>query len=89
MHDYKPQAQKTRSEKLLQSFAQTRLGGRLFITVFPAIDGKRRQMRAPIAAEGEERERLWQMVCDNYTGYATYQRRARGRVIPVIALQPR
>ena len=38
MRDYKPQAQKTRIEKLLQSFAQTPLGGRLFITVFPAID---------------------------------------------------
>ena len=38
MRDYKPQSQKTRVEKLLQSFAQTPLGGRLFITVFPAID---------------------------------------------------
>jgi deazaflavin-dependent oxidoreductase (nitroreductase family) len=38
VRDYKPQAQKTRIEKLLQSFAQTPLGGRLFITVFPAID---------------------------------------------------
>jgi hypothetical protein len=38
VRDYKPQAEKTRVEKLLQSFAQSRLGGRLFITVFPAID---------------------------------------------------
>ncbi|MGZ4198095.1 MAG: nitroreductase family deazaflavin-dependent oxidoreductase [Solirubrobacteraceae bacterium] len=38
MRDYKPQAEKTRVEKLLQSFAQTPLGGKLFITVFPAID---------------------------------------------------
>ena len=38
VRDYKPQAQKTRFEKLMQSFAQTRLGGKLFITVFPAID---------------------------------------------------
>jgi deazaflavin-dependent oxidoreductase (nitroreductase family) len=165
VRDYKPQAQKTRIEKLLQSFAQTRLGGRLFITVFPAIDrrlmpltrgrlstglgqpivllhvrgarsgiertvpllatktgetvlvvaskagavkhpawyhnvrtnpdvevtldGHRRPMRAEVVAEGEERERLWRTVCDNYSGYATYQRRAGGRVIPVIALQPR
>jgi hypothetical protein len=45
-------------------------------------------MRAHIA-EGEERERLWTMACDNYSGYATYQRRAGDRLIPVIALQPR
>lgn len=165
MRDYKPQSQKTRTERLLQSFAQTPLGGRLFITVFPAIDrrlmpltrgrlstglgqpvvllhvrgarsgtertvpllatktgdtvllvaskagapnhpawyhnvranpdvevtidGRRRPMRAEIAAEGDERERLWRIVCDNYSGYETYQRRAGGRVIPVIALRPR
>ncbi len=165
MRDYKPQAQKTRAEKLLQSFAQTRLGGRLFIGVFPAIDrrlmpltrgrlstglgqpvvllhvrgarsavvrtvpllatktgdtvlvvaskagaikhpawyhnvvanpdvemtidGHRQPMRATVIADGEEREHLWQVVCDNYSGYATYQRRAGSRVIPVVALQPR
>lgn len=165
MRDYKPQSQKTRVEKLLQSFAQTPLGGRLFITVFPAIDkrlmpitrgrlstglgqpivllhvrgaksgiertvpllatktgdavlvvaskagaakhpawyhnvranpdvevtidGRRRPMRAEIAAGGEERDRLWEIVCDNYNGYATYQRRADNRVIPVVALRPR
>jgi F420H(2)-dependent quinone reductase len=164
VRDYKPQAEKTRVEKLLQSFAQTPLGGRLFITVFPAIDlrlmpltrgrlstglgqpivllhvrgarsgiertvpllatktgetvlivaskagatkhpawyhnvranpdvevtidGRRRPMRAEIAADGEERERLWGIVCDNYNGYETYQRRAAGRVIPVVALNP-
>jgi deazaflavin-dependent oxidoreductase (nitroreductase family) len=165
MRDYKPQAQKTPTEKLLQSFAQTRMGGRLFLTVFPAVDrrllpltrgrlstglgqpvvllhvrgarsgiersvpllatktgdtvllvaskagaikhpawyhnirankdvevtmdGQRRPMRAEIAAEGEDRERLWRIVCDNYTGYATYQRRAGRRVIPVVVLRPR
>jgi deazaflavin-dependent oxidoreductase (nitroreductase family) len=165
VRDYKPQAQKTRFEKLMQSFAQTPLGGKLFITVFPAIDrrlmpltrgrlstglgqpivllhvrgarsgvertvpllatktgdtvlvvaskagatkhpawyhnvranpeleatidGQRQPMRADIATEGEERERLWEIVCDNYNGYATYQRRAGSRVIPVVALRPR
>ena len=165
MRDYKPQAKKTAVEKLLQSFAQTRLAGRLFITVFPAIDrrlmpltrgrlstglgqpvvllhvrgarsgvertvpllatktdetvllvaskagavkhpawyqnvranpdvevtidGQRRPMRAEIAADGEERDRLWRIVCDNYSGYATYQRRAGGRMIPVVGLRPR
>jgi deazaflavin-dependent oxidoreductase (nitroreductase family) len=164
VRDYMPQAQKTRTERLLQSFAQTRFGGRLFVTVFPAIDrrllpltrgrlstglgqpvvllhvrgaqsgiertvpllatktgdrvllvaskagaakhpawyhnvradpdvevtidGLRRPMRAQIAAE-EERDRLWRIVCDNYSGYATYQRRAGGRVIPIVTLQPR
>jgi deazaflavin-dependent oxidoreductase (nitroreductase family) len=165
VRDYKPQAEKTRVEKLLQSLAQTPLGGKLFITVFPAIDrrlmpltrgrlstglgqpvvllhvrgarsevertvpllatktdetillvaskagavkhpawyhnvranpdvavtieGQRRPMRAQIAAEGEERDRLWRIVCDNYSGYATYQRRTGGRVIPVVSLRPR
>ena len=165
MRDYTPQAQKSRAEKVLQAFAQTRLGGRLFISVFPAIDrrlmpwtrgrlstglgqpivllhvrgarsgvertvpllatktgetvllvaskagavkhpawyhnvranpevevtmdGQRRPMRADIVAEGQERERLWRVVCDNYSGYATYQRRAGARVIPLVALRPR
>jgi F420H(2)-dependent quinone reductase len=164
MRDYKPQARKTRFEKLLQAFAQTRFGGKLFIGVFPAIDrrllpltrgrlstglgqpivllhargarsgverttpllatkhgelivliaskagatahpawfhnvranpdvevtfdGRRRPMRARVTA-GEERERLWAMACDNYSGYARYQERAGGRVIPVIAVEPR
>jgi deazaflavin-dependent oxidoreductase (nitroreductase family) len=164
MRDYRPQAAKSRTEKVLQAFAQTPLGGKLFITVFPAIDrrllpltrgrlstglgqpvvllhargaksgnvrttpllatkqddlvvlvaskagsaqhpawfhnvranpdvevtidGRRRPMRARVA-EGAERERLWTMVCDHYTGYATYQRRAGDRVIPVVALEPR
>jgi deazaflavin-dependent oxidoreductase (nitroreductase family) len=163
MRDYKPQARKTRLEKLLQAFAQTRFGGKLFIGVFPAIDrrllpltrgrlstglgqpivllhargarsgverttpllatkhgglivliaskagapahpawfhnvranpdvevtydGRRRPMRARVAS-GEERERLWAMACDNYTGYARYQVSAGDRVIPVIAVEP-
>ncbi len=164
VRDYRPQAEKTRVEKLLQAFAQTPLGGKLFISVFPAIDrrllpltrgklstglgqpivllhvrgaktgeqrttpllvtkqgdllilvaskagatrnpawyhnvkanpdvevtieGRQRLMHARIA-EGEERGRLWAIACDNYSGYATYQRRAADRVIPVVVLQPR
>lgn len=38
MRDYRPQAQKSRFEKLLQAFAQTPLGGKLYLSVFPAID---------------------------------------------------
>lgn len=164
MLDYKPQAQKTPIDKLLQAFAQTRLGGRLFISVFPEIDrrllpltrgrmstglgqpvvllhvrgaksgvertvpllatkqgellvliaskagathhpawfhnvranpdvevtlrGRRVPMHATIA-EGAERDRLWAMAVDNYSGYARYQQRAGGRTIPVVALRPR
>jgi len=164
MRDYRPQAEKSRLERLLQAFAQTALGGKLFISVFPEIDrrlipltrgrlstglgqpivllhsrgaksgverttpllatksddlvlvvaskagarrhpawfhniranrdvevtmdGRRRPMRARVA-EGEERERLWAMACDNYSGYGAYQRRAGDRLIPVIVLQPR
>jgi deazaflavin-dependent oxidoreductase (nitroreductase family) len=164
MRDYKPQAEKNRTEKALQFFAQTQFGGWLFIKVFPdidrrllpltrgrlstgmgqpvvllhvrgarsgiertvpllatkigdtvllvaskagavehpawfhnvranpdvevTIDGRRRPMRAEIA-EGAERERLWGIACDNYTGYETYQRRAGSRVIPVVALHAR
>ncbi|HEY3021273.1 MAG TPA: alpha/beta fold hydrolase [Solirubrobacteraceae bacterium] len=40
MRDYRPQSEKTRLDKVMQAFAQTRLGGKLFITVFPAIDRK-------------------------------------------------
>jgi deazaflavin-dependent oxidoreductase (nitroreductase family) len=164
MLDYKPQAAKTPVDKALQSFAQTRFGGKLFISVFPAIDrrllpvtrgrlstglgqpvvllhvrgaksgvertvpllatkqgdlivliaskagarrhpawfhnvkanpdvevtvgGDRLPMHATIA-EGEERERLWAMAVDHYSGYARYQERAGGRTIPVVALRPR
>jgi len=52
------------------------------------IDGRRRTMRAEIAS-GAVRERLWHIVCDNYSGYATYQRRAGDRLIPVVALTRR
>jgi deazaflavin-dependent oxidoreductase (nitroreductase family) len=39
-------------------------------------------------AEGEERERLWRLVNDNYNGYQVYQRRAGHRRIPVVVLEP-
>lgn len=164
MREYVPQAQKSRVDKVMQSFAQTRFGGKLFITVFPAIDrrlmpltrgklstgmgqpvvllhvrgaksgiersvpllatktgdqvlivaskagaikhpawyhnvkanpdveltidGRRQPMRATVV-EGAERDRLWEIVCDNYTGYATYQQRAGERLIPVVSLSQR
>ncbi|HET9914902.1 MAG TPA: nitroreductase family deazaflavin-dependent oxidoreductase, partial [Anaerolineales bacterium] len=36
----------------------------------------------------EERERLWAMVCDRYSGYTTYQKRAGDRQIPIMVLTP-
>jgi deazaflavin-dependent oxidoreductase (nitroreductase family) len=163
MRDFRPQSEKSRLDRVLQAFAQTRLGGWLFVTVFPAIDrplirlsrgrlstgfgqtyvllhtrgarsgaertvpllgtkagdaivlvaskagdprhpawfhnvrahpdvevtvrGARRPMRARVAA-GEERERLWALACDHYSGYAAYQGRTGGRVIPVVVLEP-
>jgi len=45
-------------------------------------------MHATIA-QGEERDRLWALALDNYSGYARYQQRAGGREIPVVALRPR
>lgn len=53
------------------------------------VDGRRRPMRARSIDDGPERQELWAIVCDNYTGYETYQRRAGGRVIPVVELLPR
>jgi deazaflavin-dependent oxidoreductase (nitroreductase family) len=164
MREFRPQSDKSRSDRVLQAFAQTRFGGWLFINVLPAIDrpllrisrgrlstgmgqtyvllhargaktgversvpllgtksgdaillvaskagapehpawfhnlranpdaavtvdGRRHPMRARVAA-GEERERLWAIVCDHYTGYAAYQARTGGRVIPIVVLEPR
>src|SRR3954447_5731701 len=163
MHEYRPQSEKTRFDRVLQAFAQTRLGGWLFVNVLPAldrpllrisrgrlstgmgqtyvllhargaksgvertvpllgtksgdtillvaskagaaehpawfhnlranpavavtVDGQQRPMRARVAA-GQEREWLWATVCDHYSGYAAYQTRTGGRVIPVVVLEP-
>ena len=35
---YRPQAEKSRVDKAMQALARTRLGGWLFINVFPVID---------------------------------------------------
>jgi len=39
-------------------------------------------------AIGEECERLWAMACENYSGYAVYQKRAGDRHIPIMVLTP-
>lgn len=37
---------------------------------------------------GAERERYWRAAVSLYCGYAAYERRARGRIIPVVLLTP-
>ena len=37
----------------------------------------------------EERERLWPMAVRAYRGYADYQKRSKGREIPLVVLEPR
>jgi deazaflavin-dependent oxidoreductase (nitroreductase family) len=161
---YRGQSEKTPLDRVMARFAQSRLGGLLFITVFPAIDKRvmpltggrvRVGVRQPVfllhargaktgrprvtpllytprgedfvpvaskagaerhpawyhnltahpdvevevdgglvpvsahEAEGAEREELWRLVNDNYSGYDVYQRRAGARRIPVMVLTPR
>lgn len=51
------------------------------------MGGRRRPMRVRVL-EGEERDAAWAVACNNYSGYATDQRRAGERRIPVVALVP-
>jgi len=76
---FRAQRDKTPFDKLAQAFARTRLGGWLFVNVFPV---------RPREAEGAEREELWRLVNDNYNGYQVYQQRAGQRIIPVVLLEP-
>ena len=50
--------------------------------------GGRRIAVRPRVVDEPERSELWRRVNDNYNGYATYEQRARGRVIPVVLLEP-
>jgi len=51
------------------------------------LDGKTGRYTAR-DAEGEERERLWNMAVGVYSGYEKYRKRAGGRKIPVVVLEP-
>jgi len=51
--------------------------------------GGRRVAVRPRVVEEPERSGLWRLVNDNYNGYETYARRAGGRVIPLVVLEPR
>jgi deazaflavin-dependent oxidoreductase (nitroreductase family) len=53
----------------------------------PGEDG-RRPVRAREVPEGEERERLWQLMVADWRFFDSYQRRTSRR-IPVFFLQPR
>jgi F420H(2)-dependent quinone reductase len=83
---FRAQRDKTPFDKLAQAFARTRLGGWLFVNVFP-VGGRHIPVR-PREAEGAEREELWRLVNDNYNGYQVYQQRAGQRIIPVVLLEP-
>jgi deazaflavin-dependent oxidoreductase (nitroreductase family) len=159
---YRAQREKSRTDKAMQAVAKSRLGGWLFINVFPVIDrwliplshgrlkvamgqpilllhtrgarsgeprttpllytphgsafvivaskagaehnpgwyhnllanpddvavqiGRTRIVVRPRVAEGAERDALWQLVNDNYSGYDTYQTRAGRRLIPIVVL---
>ncbi len=50
------------------------------------VDGEPRTVRAR-EVDGEERERLWQLVVKEFPLYATYQRRTK-RTIPLFVLEP-
>jgi deazaflavin-dependent oxidoreductase (nitroreductase family) len=58
----------------------------------PRVEAEIDGMRMPFLARealGREREKLWRMVNDHYTGFGVYQTRTAGRTIPVIVLEPR
>lgn len=52
-----------------------------------SIRGQERRYRAR-TVEGSDRDRAWRLVNRTYAGYAAYQRRAGGRQIPVVVLEP-
>lgn len=51
------------------------------------IDGKTGRYTAR-DTEGEEREKLWNKAVGVYSGYEKYRKRAGGRSIPVVVLEP-
>jgi deazaflavin-dependent oxidoreductase (nitroreductase family) len=46
-----------------------------------------RQVHAREVPEGDERDRLWALVCEAFPLYLTYQRRTK-RLIPLFVLDP-
>lgn len=52
------------------------------------VGSKTRPVRAR-TANSDERQRLWPRVVSSYHGYADYQKRSKGREIPLVILEPR
>jgi len=52
------------------------------------IGREKRPVRARVADDAEH-ERLWPVAVDSYADYETYQRRSKGRKIPMVILEPR
>jgi deazaflavin-dependent oxidoreductase (nitroreductase family) len=52
------------------------------------VGREKRAVHARVAAEGE-RARLWPKAVASYKGYRDYQERSKGRVIPLVVLEPR
>jgi deazaflavin-dependent oxidoreductase (nitroreductase family) len=52
------------------------------------VGRERRRVHARVATPAE-RERLWPRAVRNYPGYADYQKRSKGREIPLVILEPR
>lgn len=52
------------------------------------IGAERRAVHARVATSAE-RERLWPEAVRVYHGYADYQKRSKGREIPLVILEPR
>lgn len=50
------------------------------------LDRRRRRVRARIA-NGDERARLWDEICERAPVYVAYQKRAKTREIPVVVLE--
>ena len=52
------------------------------------VGHQRIPVHARVATDAE-RERLWPRVVGMYSGYAEYQKRSKGRVIPLVILERR
>lgn len=52
------------------------------------VGTERRKVHARVATS-QERERLWPRAVKSYHGYADYQKRSKGREIPLVVLEPR
>jgi deazaflavin-dependent oxidoreductase (nitroreductase family) len=52
------------------------------------VGSEHRRVHARVA-NAEERKRLWPAALKQYSGYADYQARSKGREIPLVILEPR